>query len=63
MARDVRYLSSDSSLRRTCLSAAADAIEVDPDRRRSQKRQTTLKAGAYWVVWANFFPETDLNRV
>ncbi len=26
-------------------------------------RVETVKAGAYWVVWANFFPETDLNRV
>lgn len=26
-------------------------------------RVETLKAGAYWVVWANFFPETDLNRI
>lgn len=25
-------------------------------------RVETLKAGAYWVVWANFFPNTDLNR-
>ena len=25
-------------------------------------RVETLKAGAFWVVWANFFPETDLNR-
>ncbi len=26
------------------------------------KRVETLQAGAYWCVWANFFPETDLNR-
>jgi hypothetical protein len=26
-------------------------------------RVESLKAGAYWVVWANFFPSTDLNRV
>ena len=26
-------------------------------------RVETLKAGAYWVIWANFFPNTDLNRV
>ena len=26
-------------------------------------RVETLKAGAFWVVWANFFPQTDLNRV
>lgn len=25
-------------------------------------RVETMKAGAYWVVWANFFPHTDLNR-
>ena len=26
-------------------------------------RVSTVKAGAFWVVWANFFPQTDLNRV
>lgn len=26
-------------------------------------RVETLKAGAYWIVWANFFPQTDVNRV
>jgi hypothetical protein len=26
-------------------------------------RVETLKAGAYWLVWANFFPQTDLNRI
>lgn len=26
------------------------------------KRVETVKAGGYWCVWANFFPETDLNR-
>ena len=26
-------------------------------------RVSTLKAGAFWVVWANFFPQTELNRV
>ncbi len=26
-------------------------------------RVETVKAGAYWVIWANFFPNTDLNRV
>lgn len=26
-------------------------------------RVETVKAGTYWCVWANFFPETDLNRV
>ena len=26
-------------------------------------RVETVKAGAYWVVWANFFPKTDLNRI
>ncbi len=25
-------------------------------------RVETLKAGAFWVVWANFFPDTDVNR-
>ncbi|MDJ0812294.1 MAG: DUF3179 domain-containing (seleno)protein [Woeseiaceae bacterium] len=25
-------------------------------------RVETVKAGAFWVVWANFFPDTDLNR-
>ena len=27
------------------------------------ERVETVKAGSYWVVWANFFPETDLNRI
>ncbi|MEH6454354.1 MAG: DUF3179 domain-containing (seleno)protein [Psychromonas sp.] len=27
------------------------------------QRVETVKAGIYWVVWANFFPETDLNRI
>ena len=26
-------------------------------------RVDSVKAGAYWVVWANFFPQTDLNRI
>lgn len=26
-------------------------------------RVETVKAGAFWVIWANFFPETDINRV
>lgn len=26
-------------------------------------RVANLKAGAYWIVWANFFPQTDINRV
>ncbi len=26
------------------------------------KRVETVKAGTYWCVWVNFFPETDLNR-
>ena len=26
-------------------------------------RVETTKAGAFWVVWANFFPTTDVNRV
>ena len=25
-------------------------------------RVETVKAGAFWLVWANFFPQTDLNR-
>lgn len=25
-------------------------------------RVETVKAGAYWIVWANFFPQTDVNR-
>ena len=25
-------------------------------------RVETLKAGAYWIVWANFFPDSDINR-
>ncbi len=27
------------------------------------QRVETVKAGAYWIIWANFFPETDINRV
>jgi hypothetical protein len=26
-------------------------------------RVETVKAGTYWCVWVNFFPETDLNRL
>jgi hypothetical protein len=26
------------------------------------ERVETVKAAAYWCVWVNFFPETDLNR-
>lgn len=26
-------------------------------------RVETVKAGSYWCVWVNYFPETDLNRV
>lgn len=26
------------------------------------KRVETVKAGIYWCVWVNYFPETDLNR-
>ena len=26
-------------------------------------RVETVKAGAYWLVWTNFFPQTDLNRI
>jgi len=26
-------------------------------------RVETVKAATYWCVWANFFPETDLNRL
>ena len=25
-------------------------------------RVETVKAGAYWIVWANFFPQTEINR-
>ncbi|CAN0605191.1 unnamed protein product, partial [Ectocarpus sp. 12 AP-2014] len=25
-------------------------------------RVETVKAATYWCVWANYFPETDLNR-
>ena len=25
-------------------------------------RVETVKAGAYWIIWANFFPETHINR-
>lgn len=27
------------------------------------RRVETVKAGAYWCVWINYFPETDLNRL
>jgi hypothetical protein len=27
------------------------------------ERVESVKAGAFWVVWANFFPQTDVNRV
>ena len=27
------------------------------------RRVETLKAGLYWFIWCNFFPQTDLNRV
>jgi len=27
------------------------------------KRVETVKAGAFWMSWANFFPKTDFNRV
>jgi hypothetical protein len=26
-------------------------------------RVETVKAGTYWCVWFNYFPETDLNRL
>jgi hypothetical protein len=26
-------------------------------------RVETLKAGLYWFIWCNFFPQTDLNRL
>jgi len=26
-------------------------------------RVETVKAGSFWHVWANFFPETDINRI
>jgi hypothetical protein len=29
---------------------------------RKLERVETMKSEAYWVVWANFFPTTDLNR-
>lgn len=25
-------------------------------------RVETVKAGAFWIIWANFFPSTDVNR-
>ena len=25
-------------------------------------RVETLKAGAYWIIWSTFFPQTDVNR-
>ncbi|WHI49193.1 DUF3179 domain-containing (seleno)protein [Microbulbifer sp. MLAF003] len=27
------------------------------------ERVETMKSEAYWVVWQNFFPETDVNRI
>jgi hypothetical protein len=32
------------------------------DRGVQLQRVETVKAGMYWVVWANFFPDTGLNR-
>ncbi|MBY6195962.1 DUF3179 domain-containing (seleno)protein [Vibrio hangzhouensis] len=26
-------------------------------------RIETVKAGAYWIIWSDFFPKTDLNRL
>ena len=26
------------------------------------QRVETVKAGLYWCVWVNYYPETDLNR-
>jgi hypothetical protein len=26
-------------------------------------RVETVKAGSFWHVWANFFPDTDINRI
>ncbi len=33
------------------------------DSNNKLKRVENVKAGAYWVVWANFFPDTAVNRV
>ncbi len=27
------------------------------------ERVESVKAGAYWMIWVNFFPETDVNRL
>jgi len=37
------------------------AFGGESDRSRLPRLET-LKAQAYWVVWQNFFPETDVNR-
>ncbi len=38
-------------------------IEFDGYNDRGQlSRLPTMKAQAYWVVWQNFFPQTDVNR-
>ena len=34
----------------------------DSDRGRLE-RVETLRSGLFWLVWAEFFPETDINRV
>ncbi|GAB6262377.1 DUF3179 domain-containing (seleno)protein [Photobacterium sp. R1] len=26
-------------------------------------RVETVKAGAYWIIWSDFFPQTDVNRL
>lgn len=26
-------------------------------------RVETVRAGSFWLGWANFFPQTDINRV
>lgn len=44
-------------------SAPVDAINIFGESNgHTLERVETVKAGAYWCVWANYFPETDLNR-
>ncbi len=45
-------------------SAPVSAIDFRGNTDRGPlKRVETVQAGAYWCVWANFFPQTDLNRM
>ena len=42
--------------------ASVDILGRTPDG-RTLARVPTLKAGAFWFIWANFHKTTDVNRV